>query len=105
MDIFSIFSGVSMSGRKPPAVSKDRGASRASAETRLNGLVVKVTTKAVLFFDDGSGREAFLPFSKIMDWWFTAGGGRRHLRVVDLELDDEITVVIPTWLARREKLR
>lgn len=104
MDIFSVFDGTPAKKRK--SVSKANRPARGAlpAETKLKGIVVRVTDNFLLFFDDGTGRETFLPFSKIMDWWFTSNGGKRHLRIVDLELDDDITVLIPIWLARKEKL-
>ena len=104
MDIFSVFDGSPAGKKKESSTAKRSLAGKLPAEAKLKGLVVRVSDKSLLFFDDGSGREAFLPLSKILDWWFTSSGSKRHLRLIDLELDDEITVLIPTWLARKENL-
>lgn len=103
MDVFSLF------GYQVKWTQKSRAAQKGPigtgrSMTRLPGLVVSVRDKSVLFFDDGSGREAFVPVSKVMDWWFTACGTKRGLRLCDLELNDEVTILVPTWLARKEKL-
>lgn len=66
-----------------------------SSPNRGGGLVVSVREISLLFFDDAKGKEVFLPISTIMDWWVTIGGTKRGLRLIDLELDDEITVVYP----------
>ena len=95
MDIFFDESG--NASFKPP---RPRG----SSHEKRSGLVVKLTPKAVLFFDDAVGAEAFIPRSVILDWWFTSCGTKRGLRVQDLERNDEITVFIPKWLVRKEQI-
>jgi hypothetical protein len=66
------------------------------------GIVVKVLPKSICFFDDVAGHEWFVPVSKLADWWFTNRGDKHELRICDLELDDEITILVPRWLLRRE---
>ncbi len=75
---------------------------RGNADVIRRGLVVRVVDRSVLFFDDESGQEFFIPKSTIVDWWFTVSGNKSNLRLDDLQLDDEITVVFPRWLARKE---
>jgi hypothetical protein len=70
----------------------------------LEGLVVKVTKGAVLLFHDDTGQEVFIPKSQVHDWFFTRGGSKQRLSLNDLELNDEITLVVPRWLAKRENL-
>lgn len=67
-------------------------------QTERCGLVVFVREMSLLFFDDGKGKEVFLPVRTIMDRWYTIGGTKREFRLIDLELDDEIGVGIPCWL-------
>lgn len=68
------------------------------------GVVVRMAARSILFFDDDAGSEVFLPRSLIRDWWFTKDQSCRSLELNDLELDDEVTFVIPEWLAKREGL-
>jgi hypothetical protein len=74
------------------------------SHAECEGLVVKLTPRSLLFFSDVTGQEAFIPFSQIADWWFTERGDRRTFSLQDLEPDDEITVVVPKWLLRKEYL-
>lgn len=98
MDVFSMLG--SSSGKS--LNTKPRSAN--AGVMKLSGIVVRISEKSVLFFDDASGQEIFVPISRIMDWWFTSCGTKRGLRICDLELDDEITILMPTWLAKKEKL-
>ena len=68
----------------------------------LDGLFIRSSEKALLFFDDNSGQEVWIPFSVISDWWFTGDGTKRHLEMRDLELNDLVTLVVKTWFARKE---
>ena len=90
----------------PRRVSKQtvKKPSEVGGHVKLEGLVVRLQPQSVLFFDDGTGKEVFLPYSKILDWWFTSSGTKRGLRIVDLELNDAVTLLVPKWLARREGL-
>jgi hypothetical protein len=76
----------------------------AHSHAECAGLVVKLTQRSLLFFSDVTGQEAFIPFSVIDDWWFTGRGDRQTFDIQDLEPDDEITVVVPKWLLRKENL-
>jgi hypothetical protein len=71
---------------------------------KREGLVSRMTLASILFFDDESGQEIFLPFSQVQDWWYTKQGDKQGMRLKDLEPDDEITVLIPKWLLRKEGL-
>ena len=66
------------------------------------GMVVRLHAASVLFFDDESQQEIFIPLSQIKDWWFTSSHSKRGLELEDCELDDELTIVIPGWLAKKE---
>lgn len=68
------------------------------------GIVVKLTAQSVLFFDDEAGQEFFVPVSTILDWWFTANGTKRTRDLEELEPDDEITLLMPRWLLKKEGL-
>lgn len=80
------------------------GGGTRSGEAELSGLVVRHGPKSLLFFDDESVQEVWLPYSKIIDWKFTDSNDDGCLDVRDLELNDEITVTIPRWLAKKEGL-
>ncbi|MDR1945983.1 MAG: hypothetical protein LBQ51_02295 [Desulfovibrio sp.] len=69
-----------------------------------NGVIVMRMPRSVLFFDDVCVKELFIPMSVILDWHFTTCGTKRNLNVPDLERDDEVSLYIPKWLARKEKL-
>ena len=66
--------------------------------------VIRHGERSILVLDAESGREFFLPLSKIDDWWFTEDGHRRELFTEDLVEGDAITVVFPRWIAIRERL-
>lgn len=68
------------------------------------GLVVKLHKASLLFFDDKAQTEVFIPYSQIRDFWYTDCTGNLNKQIYDLEPDDEITIVIPQWLARKEGL-
>jgi hypothetical protein len=97
MDVFPLF------GRTPKNLLFPLWR-RGPADLKRRGLVVRAAEKSILFFDDATGREVFIPISKILDWWFSDAGTKRGLRIQDLELNDEITILIPTWLAKKESL-
>lgn len=101
MDVFSIFSGSVQTEKKAEKKKQTSGSYRGGLVQR-KGLVVRLRDESVLFFDDDSVQEVFIPRSQIKDWWFTSDGSKRTLSVADLELDDEITLVIPRWLAIKE---
>jgi len=85
--------------RKKVAVE---GQTKRGGYIERRGLVVRVTPKSLLFFDDETGREIFIPLSKVYDWRFTTYGGKHGLMISDLELDDEIVIMFPRWLAVKE---
>jgi hypothetical protein len=89
---------------RPPQNKKPAVRKSGSALVKLKGLVVLVRDKSILFFDDGSAREVFIPVRSVVDWWFISDGSKRGLRLTDLELNDEISVIIPIWLAKKEKM-
>ncbi len=97
MDIFSSFIGDDDGVDAKPSMSS------APLVTRV-GLVVKLHQHSLLFFDDKSETEIFIPYTQIRDFWYTDCMGNLGNRVSDLEQDDEITIVIPEWLARKEGL-
>ena len=102
-DIFSVFSGVG--GAKAKKKTTCPGKSKADGRggwVERRGMVVRVSPASVLFFDDASSTEMFIPVSQVKDWWFTSSGAKRGLSVPDLELDDEVTLVVPRWLLKNE---
>lgn len=68
------------------------------------GTVVTVTDLAVCLFDDMSEREIFFPRRYIKRWFFTDMGTDRGWPIGTLERGDDVTLVIPRWLAERENL-
>ena len=68
------------------------------------GMVVRMTSKSLLFFDDKSGQEVHVPYSEIADWHFTESGGKENLRLSDLNEGDVVSLVLPRWLCKREGL-
>lgn len=71
------------------------------------GLVVKLSKSSLLFFDDNAQTEIFIPYSQILHFWFTDKEHRKNsieLTVLDLEPNDEVSIVIPKWLAKKERL-
>ena len=100
MDMFDVFAG---SSPAPSKKGKMSGRNRGGYVER-SGLVARMRDASVLFFDDDSQQEIFVPISQIKDWWFTPSGTKRNLRLQDLELDDEVTLVFPRWLAVKEGL-
>lgn len=71
---------------------------------KRDGLVVKLHKASLLFFDDKAQTEVFIPFSQIRDLWYTGCTGKLKVQIHELDPDDEITVVIPEWLAKKEGL-
>jgi hypothetical protein len=69
-----------------------------------HGAVAAMRKKSVIFFDDAAEKEVFIPISRIRDWQFTQEKTKKNLRIEDLERHDEVSLYIPLWLARREKL-
>ncbi|MBQ9366757.1 MAG: hypothetical protein IJT83_03165 [Victivallales bacterium] len=100
MDMFDIFTGKQQPEKKPEAASGTSGKRGGYVERR--GMVVRVQNASVLFFDDASQQEIFVPLSQVKDWWFTASSSKRGFALDDCELDDEITICIPRWLAKKE---
>lgn len=81
--------------------------SQSPNKVELGGVVVAQGPQALLFFDDESVQEVWISRRLIFDWWFTdssAPDATLPLEVDDLERNDEITIVIPRWLAEREGL-
>lgn len=72
--------------------------------TCLSGVVILNTPKSLLFFDDDTGLEVFIPKSQVKDWFFKGKLDRFSLTVDDLHYGDEINITIPKWLARKEGL-
>lgn len=68
------------------------------------GVVVTASEKAILFFDDESVTEFWVPRKMICDWRFVDDGTRQGLSDRHLERNDEIELLIPKWLARKEGL-
>lgn len=66
------------------------------------GLVVRNHRKAFVFFDDSIGAEYWVPYKALKDWFFTDTRTKKHADVTDLELNDEITVILPGWFLMRE---
>lgn len=98
MDMFDFFDS-------PHAIKKIEAPKKSFGSlVNRKGLVVSLRQASVLFFDDEAVKEVFVPVSLIKDWWFTTDGTKRGLGLGDLELDDEVTLVIPKWLAKKEKL-
>jgi len=98
MDVFSMFSDAPSRAAASKPSLKRRGGDLVARK----GLVVRVTSSSVLFYDDVSVQEVFVPLSQVRDFYFTSSGGKRGLTLQDLELDDEVTLVIPKWLAKKE---
>ena len=98
MDIFS-----SMLGRDEDIPLKKKAGSGPPLVTR-DGLAVKHNKASLLFFDDKAQTEIFIPYSQIRDWWYTDCPSNLNLEIAQIEPDDEITIVIPQWLARKEGL-
>jgi hypothetical protein len=69
-----------------------------------HGVVAALRDKSIIFFDDAAVKEVFVPISRILDWQFTREKTKKNLRIRDLERDDEVSIYIPQWLAKREKL-
>ena len=98
-DMFSFMTGSSAG----PSKKKKQSAKPSNGGwSEHKGLVIRINEKSVLFFDDASVQEIFIPLSQVKDWWFTSDGGKRGLRLQDLELDDEVTICLPRWLAFTE---
>ena len=96
MDIFEIFVG---------AIPKEKlkaGKSQRGSYVERRGMVVHMYDSSMLFFDDDSQQEIFIPLSQVKDWWFTSSKSKSGLKLEDCELDDELTIVIPGWLAKKE---
>ena len=98
MDIFSSFMGqdddlvIIKSRTKAPLVER-------------SGLAIRLHKSSLLFFDDNAQTEIFVPYTQIRDFWFTGTGSKLSARKIeDIEPDDEITILIPVWLARKEGL-
>jgi hypothetical protein len=72
------------------------------AHTVVTGMVVLSRTASLLFFEDETATEVFVPTSQIVDWWFVDNHGKKGLRLEDLKRNDQVSLVIPKWLARRE---
>lgn len=87
---------------RPARQSSKKGSARGGVVTR-SGLVVKTSEKAVLFFDDLVGYEYWVPKKSIIDWMFSSGD-KRGLSLFDLDLDDEISFVLPKWLLIKERV-
>lgn len=68
------------------------------------GMVVAVRPKSIILFHDDTAQEVFVPRSVIADWDFTDGQARGDLILSDLEPNDQVVLVIPRWLAKREGL-
>ena len=100
MDMFDVFSGRKAKPKMPKA-PQTKTSSRGGLIERI-GIVVRMRNASVLFFDDNSQQEIFIPLSQVKDWWFSSSGTKRGLRLEDLELNDELTIVIPKWLALKE---
>jgi hypothetical protein len=81
-----------------------RGVFQEGPCTWRHGAIAAMRKKAIVFFDDASEKEVFIPISRILDWQFTKDKTKKHLRVQDLERHDEVSLYIPVWLAKREKL-
>jgi hypothetical protein len=73
-------------------------------KTVISGLVVLNREASFLFFEDESATEVFIPKSVIDDWWFVDNHDKKGLRLEDLRKNDEISLVIPKWLALKENL-
>jgi len=86
------------------AVEFFEGNGTSSSSWEAAGVVMKVRERSILLFHDDSVNEVFVPRSKIIDWWFTRNGRKDGLGLDDLELDDEVTLLIPKWLAKRERM-
>ena len=97
MDIFSAFLG----NDEEPVIKKSR--TRAPLVER-SGLVIRLHKSSLLFFDDKAQTEVFVPYTQIRDFWFIGTASRRSRRIEEIEPDDEITILIPLWLARKEEL-
>ena len=97
MDIFSSFMGqdddlvIIKSITKAPLVER-------------SGLAIRLHKSSLLFFDDNAQTEIFVPYTQIRDFWFTGTGSKHSRKIEDIEPDDEITILIPVWLARKEGL-
>lgn len=99
-DLFNMFSAPPELRRKPRKASKN--ALRGDF-ARLRGIVVRLYPASLLFFADDAQKEVFLPLVMIADWHFP-DGTKRGLRLTDLHLDDEVTIVTYKWLAKKEGL-
>lgn len=105
MDFFEFLAGEGSSRPVKRLAGKRLPRNGLPPQTKRKGLVVAARDASILFFDDDSGREVFLPVSTITDWWFTVDGTKRGMQLSDLELNDEVTMLIPIWLAKKEKLQ
>lgn len=70
----------------------------------VRGVVMLVTNKSVLLFDDRTGREVFLPHTRIKEWEFSDGEDSFGMSSKLLERDDRVNIQIPKWLAEKEGL-
>lgn len=70
----------------------------------LRGIVMLVTNRSFLLFDDTSGREIFIPHQMVLDWSLLEEETPHDMTTKMLERDDFISVEIPTWLAEKEGL-
>lgn len=66
------------------------------------GYVNTTTDKAILFYDDSTGEEIWVPMSIVKDWWFAEGGEKNELTLKSLKLNDNVTLVLPKWFIRKE---
>ena len=86
------------------AAAATRAAPRRGGTERRQGLVVRTTRQAIVFFDDKATRQWVVPFKCVKDWYFTASGLQNGLRLEHLELNDEVTLEVPRWLLLKEGL-
>ena len=98
MDMFDVFTGAQPNRKS----AKSASGSRRGGFAERSGMVVRMRGASVLFFDDDSQQEIFVPLSQVKDWWFTASCSKQGLALEDCDLNDEVTLLIPKWLALKE---
>jgi len=70
------------------------------------GRIDRVCKKAVLFRDDRTKQDVFIPISRIRKWGLHDGMYVTFAKNIKLDIEhgDEVWLDIPTWLAKREWL-
>lgn len=73
--------------------------------TKLHGTVLRVCSRSILFRDEQTKQEVFLPASQIRRWGVEGEIFSKEELLSDVLEGDAIFLEIPDWLAEREFLK